>query len=173
MGVQNTSRSRLSIYEMISYDYTCHAILTPTPSPFSEPEHRPWPYKIHQDPVSVSMRWSLMTTRVMQFWTPAPPLHLLDIHVKYQYISTYYAPDKAQYVQKIFDLVNYDIWDKSLICLPQDPIVGVQFTTRKTIYRQVSNISRTESQHLKDYRTVFRLSLPNTLKPDVKSRMKM
>ena len=41
------------------------------------------------------------------------------------------------------------------------------------IYRQVSNINRTKSQHLKDYRTVLRLSLPNPLKPDVKSRMKM
>ena len=41
------------------------------------------------------------------------------------------------------------------------------------IYRQVSNIRRTKSQYLKDYRTVLRLSLPNPLKPDVKSRMKM
>ena len=42
-----------------------------------------------------------------------------------------------------------------------------------TNYRQVSNIRRTKSQHLKDSRTVLRLSLPNPLKPDVKSRMKM
>ena len=42
-----------------------------------------------------------------------------------------------------------------------------------TEYRQVSNIRRTEFQHLKDSRTVLRLSLPNPLKPDVKSRMKM
>ena len=41
------------------------------------------------------------------------------------------------------------------------------------IYRQVSNIRRTKSQHLKDSCTVSRLSLPNPLKPDVKSRMKM
>ena len=40
-------------------------------------------------------------------------------------------------------------------------------------YRQVSNIRRTKSQHLKDSRTVLQLSLPNPLKPDVKSRMKM
>ena len=40
-------------------------------------------------------------------------------------------------------------------------------------YRQVSDISRTKSQHLKDSRTVLRLSLLNPLKPDVKSRMKM
>ena len=40
-------------------------------------------------------------------------------------------------------------------------------------YRQVSNIRRTKSQHLEDSRIVFRLSLPNPLKPDVKSRMKM
>ena len=39
--------------------------------------------------------------------------------------------------------------------------------------RQVSNIRRTISQHLKYSRTVLRLSLPNPLKPDVKSRMKM
>ena len=37
-------------------------------------------------------------------------------------------------------------------------------------YRQVSNISRTKSQHLKYSRTVLRLSLPNPLKPDVFSR---
>ena len=40
-------------------------------------------------------------------------------------------------------------------------------------YRQVSNIRRTKSQHLKDSRTVLRLSLSYPLKPDVKSRMKM
>ena len=40
-------------------------------------------------------------------------------------------------------------------------------------YRQISYISRTKAQHLKDYRTVLRLSLPIPLKPDVKSRMKM
>ena len=41
------------------------------------------------------------------------------------------------------------------------------------MYRQVSNIRRTKSQHLKYYRTVLRLSFPNPLKPEVKSRMKM
>ena len=40
-------------------------------------------------------------------------------------------------------------------------------------YRQVSNIRRTKCQHLKYSRTVLRLSLPNTLKPDVESRIKM
>ena len=44
--------------------------------------------------------------------------------------------------------------------------------THLLIYRQVSNIRRTKSKHLKDSRTVLRLSLPNPLKPDVKSRMK-
>ena len=41
------------------------------------------------------------------------------------------------------------------------------------VYRQVSNISRTKSQHLKDSRAVLWLSLPNPLKVDVKSKMKM
>ena len=35
-------------------------------------------------------------------------------------------------------------------------------------YRQVSNTRRTKSQHLKDYRSVLWLSLPNPLKPDFK-----
>ena len=48
-------------------------------------------------------------------------------------------------------------------CIPVDYIV----------YRQVSNTRRTKPQHLKDSRTVLRLSFPNPLKPDVKSRMKM
>ena len=40
-------------------------------------------------------------------------------------------------------------------------------------YRQVSNIRCTKSQHFKNSRDVLQLSLPNPLKPDVKSRMKM
>ena len=51
----------------------------------------------------------------------------------------------------------------------QDP-VSIQ---RLSKYRQVSNISCTKSQNLKDSRTGLRLSLPSPLKPDVKSRMKM
>ena len=37
-------------------------------------------------------------------------------------------------------------------------------------YRQLSNIRRTKSQHIKYSRTVLRLSVPNPLKPDVKSK---
>ena len=40
-------------------------------------------------------------------------------------------------------------------------------------YCLVSNIRRAKSKHLKDSRTVLRLSMPNPLKPDVKSRTKM
>ena len=40
-------------------------------------------------------------------------------------------------------------------------------------YCQVFNIRLTKSQQFKDSHTVLRLSLPNLLKPDVKSRMKM
>ena len=52
-------------------------------------------------------------------------------------------------------------------------LIGSQRQMAIDMYRQVSNIRRTKSQHLKDSRTVMRLSLPNPLKPDVKSRMKM
>ena len=40
-------------------------------------------------------------------------------------------------------------------------------------YRQISNIRRTQSPNLNVPRLVSQLSLPNPLKPVVKSRMKM
>ena len=40
-------------------------------------------------------------------------------------------------------------------------------------YRKISNISSTKSQNLYDSHLVLRSSLPNPLKPGVKSRMKM
>ena len=40
-------------------------------------------------------------------------------------------------------------------------------------YRKVSNIRRTEFQNINDSRPVLQLSLPNLLKPCIKSRMKM
>ena len=40
-------------------------------------------------------------------------------------------------------------------------------------YRKISNISRTKSSHLNVSRLVLQLSLPNPIKPGVKSRMKM
>ena len=46
--------------------------------------------------------------------------------------------------------------------------------TRKiNMYRIVSNIRRTKSQNLNDSHLVLKSSLPNPLKPGVKSRMKM
>ena len=40
-------------------------------------------------------------------------------------------------------------------------------------YRKIFNISRTKSQKLNDSSLVLLLSLPNQLKPGVKSRMKI
>ena len=40
-------------------------------------------------------------------------------------------------------------------------------------YRKISNIRRTKSQNLNDSHLVLKSSLPNPLKPGVKSRMKM
>ena len=40
-------------------------------------------------------------------------------------------------------------------------------------YRKVSNIRRTESKNLNDFRLVLKLSLPNPSKLDIMLRMKM
>ena len=50
------------------------------------------------------------------------------------------------------------------------PWIGNYITTIGEAYCQVSNVRRTKSLHLKDSRAVLRLSLPNPLKPDDKSR---
>ena len=42
-----------------------------------------------------------------------------------------------------------------------------------TKYRNTSNIRHTKYQNINDSRLVLQLSLPNPLKPGVKSRMKM
>ena len=46
-------------------------------------------------------------------------------------------------------------------------------TTVKNNYRKGCNIRRTKFQNLNDSRPVLQLSLPNLLKPCIKSRMKM
>ena len=65
---------------------------------------------------------------------------------------------------------------RMLFCLPWQEVVHINLLSillYNIEYHQVSNIRRTNSQHLKDSRTVLRLSLPNPLKPCVKLRMKM
>ena len=54
--------------------------------------------------------------------------------------------------------VNQDSW------YPANPV---------PMYRKVSNIRRTKCQNLNDSRLVLQLSVPNPLKPSVKSIMKM
>ena len=78
--------------------------------------------------------------------------------------SRCYSEPMGHHVLILYQGLTADLWFtwKQMTC----------HATPKS-YRQVSNISRTKSQHLKDSRTVLRLSLPNPLKPDVKSRMKM
>ena len=44
---------------------------------------------------------------------------------------------------------------------------------RSVVYRQLSNIRRTQSQNINGSRLVLQLSLPNPLKPGVNLRMKM
>ena len=49
----------------------------------------------------------------------------------------------------------------------------LDFVQQKKIYRKISNIERTKSQHINVSRPGLQLSLRNILKPGVKLRMKM
>ena len=66
-----------------------------------------------------------------------------------------------------FDLCNFDFWPLTT------SLIGNHSWGLFDANRQVSNIRRAKSQHLKDSCTVLRLSLRNPMKPDVKWRMKM
>ena len=50
---------------------------------------------------------------------------------------------------------------------------GHRLTVAFCEYREISNISRTKSVNLNEFRLVLQLSLPNSFKPGVKKRMKM
>ena len=80
------------------------------------------------------------------------------------------------YLYSINVFITFDIFITATDDLSSVVCMKCVTTSRKHSminYRLVSNISRTKSPHLKDSRTVLWLSLPNPLKPDVKSRMKM
>ena len=96
----------------------------------------------------------------------------------------------CQWLIIVYDLylaISYwIIWWYPPVSATQTSVAKCLITTHKEIlhvyktrhsgthgYRQVTNITRTKFQHLKDSRTVLRLSVRNPLKPDVKSRMKM
>ena len=93
-----------------------------------------------------------------------------------------YFPGKWRYEKSM--LSSWLSWDaetslaETLTLTPKGreniPYSNIQWQRRKhvpgwdanTSYRQVSNIRHTNSQHLKDSRTVLQLSLPNTSKPE-------
>ena len=91
--------------------------------------------------------------------------------------SNYFISLK-EYGNHVIHHLSYNIVNNfSIIEQIGDPSTMIYHRYRRattmSIHRQVSNISRTKSQHLKDSRTVLRPSLPNPLKPEVRSRMKM
>ena len=54
-----------------------------------------------------------------------------------------------------------------------EEVVTIQSNWMNKMYRQFSNIRRTESPYLNVSRLILQLSLPNPLKPGVKLKMKM
>ena len=67
---------------------------------------------------------------------------------------------------KLLYIINDDHpwWLRTLMCN--------QYQAKES-YRKISNIRHTKSQNLNVSRLVLQLSLPNPMKPGVKSRMKM
>ena len=96
-------------------------------------------------------------------------LHAIHIFVWFFYICQVKNGGSAQCEIKIFLFLfigSVNWWNHIYVSYSD-------YVFLWSVYRQVSNIRRTKSQHSQDSRTVLWLSLPNPLKPDIKSRMKM
>ena len=65
----------------------------------------------------------------------------------------------------------YDNRDVSQVIV--SAVIQQQGLSQYSIYRQFSNIRRTQSQNITVSRLVLQLSLPNPMKSGVKLRMKM
>ena len=104
-------------------------------------------------------------------WRLPPNMHQIDLMAVILYIYIYV------YIWLSYLRLKYHLYSTfeitvlyAISCYKWPRSCG---TLLHFAYRQVSNLTRTKSQHKKDFRTVLRLSLPNPLKPDAKSRMKM
>ena len=78
--------------------------------------------------------------------------------------------------------ICYDIVPQNIHVLPCISEVTRSYNTRRRVryinvhvkrYRKISSLRHTKSQKLNDSRFILQLSLPNPLKPGLKSRMKM
>ena len=86
----------------------------------------------------------------------------ISCEISLRWMSLNLSDDKSPLVQVMY-------WRLMLPNHSLNQCWPIWYYWAKLNYCQVSNIRRTRSQHLKDSRTVLRLSLPNPLKPDIKS----
>ena len=92
-------------------------------------------------------------------------------------LTFHYCKETSTYWPSLTKLCNLDIGNlqKFKWQCPCWPTLRVQKSklVNTGAYRKVSNIRHTNSQNLNDSRLVLELSVPNSLKPSVKSIMKM
>ena len=111
---------------------------------------------------------------LFQVYGSLRPLNTLTISVQQSKVSA----DSWTYAE--LSVVDGDrLWlDPSIACLGLNtfpPNVQTDFIPATVLdnYRKISNITRTKSTNMNVSRLVLLLYLPNPMKPDVKSRMKM
>ena len=102
---------------------------------------------------------------------PAKQPWLIWINTSFEFImNDYITTTKQSTTKPCAFFLGYTVYIRKWTDNNRGQLMGFSSTH---YYRQVSNIRRTKSLHSKDSRTVLQLSLPNPLKPDVKSKMKM
>ena len=79
----------------------------------------------------------------------------------------YHIDHVTELFERFFFLYN---WPEVVVALSS---IVIKRMTAYLIYRKVSNIRRTKCQNLNESRLALQLSVPNPLKPSVKSIMKM
>ena len=84
-----------------------------------------------------------------------------------------YRPIHNQYVADDLVTQGAEVHVMSFCCQGSSHYQGPILLMIFPLYCQISNISRTKSQTLNDSGLALQLSLPNPLKPGIKSGMKM
>ena len=126
--------------------------------------------------------WLAVTRSILCWWwcldfshtVFVPRLFVVELVVTWKWVNNF----TPHFVE---DVITYPCWNWIWSVL-EKWIPGrvmltckclFQINSQQYSYQKTSSISRTKSQNLNASRLVLQLSLPNPLKPGVKSRMKM
>ena len=120
-------------------------------------------FSMERLPFTATYFGTMLATLYFSIWVS------LTLSQEFQPMSAQLSKKAVLPLAKIFATCHHNVSNtRTQYCMVQ-----LFFKEQKKCYRKISNIRRTKSPSLNVSRLVLQLSLPNPMKPGVKSRMKM